>query len=109
MAYHHFAEPAKVTQALSRFLRPGGVLLIADWQPETDESAEGKDVRKVPGPPEGVPEGVVAHHHGYTESTMKSLYEAGGLTLENYLTDVGEFDMKGKICHVFVSKGVKKE
>lgn len=106
MAYHHFADPSKVTAALAEVLSPGGSLLIADFKPHSGEKSEDKaaDLALMPEKPK---DGVVAHHAGYSEDDVKKLFIDGGLELESYKHAVS-FDLWEKYMEVFVAKGVKK-
>jgi SAM-dependent methyltransferase len=108
MVYHHFAEPSKVTKALARLLRPGGVLLAADWQPASSSTTGRTSTTAMPLPASGIEDHVVTHACGYSETDVKTILEAGGLVLDVYNSNVGEYPWRDQVMKPFVAKAVNQ-
>ncbi len=63
--YHHIADPARMNASMRRSLKPGGLLAVIDFVPDSAESAD----------PEGRASG---NQHGVTSATVeRELAEAG--------------------------------
>ncbi|KZV74553.1 S-adenosyl-L-methionine-dependent methyltransferase [Peniophora sp. CONT] len=76
MAWHHFDDPDAYAEILTRFLAPGGKLLVVDHMGKpTDEGA-------LPMPDSL--KGVVPQVHGFSEERIKSSFELAGLVEVRY-------------------------
>ncbi|KAI5117255.1 hypothetical protein M0805_006418 [Coniferiporia weirii] len=93
MAYHHFSSIVDITRILAFFLKPGGMLLISDGVPSNI----------LPSP---IPDNIVAHQHGFTEATIREVFESAGLAQIGYRTAARVSDEKLDMT-VFVAKGTK--
>ncbi|KAI5117257.1 hypothetical protein M0805_006420 [Coniferiporia weirii] len=95
MAYHHFPSIEDVTRTLVFFLKPGGMLLIADRVLSYK-------------PPVPVPEieHVVPHKGGFAESTIREVFDSAGLTQFTYRQAVRASNSEREVV-VFVAKGTK--
>lgn len=109
MAYHHFESISTITRVLSFFLKPGGVLLVADLIkaqlqtliPHMDPTSTA-DLKQVTVDLKHV----VAHRGGLDESTMRSTFEEAGLS-EFAFRPCVRVTKGEKELNVFVAKGVK--
>lgn len=95
MAYHHLPFPQETTRLLAFFVKPGGTLLVADYQAEDDGTA--------------IPDthaDIVAHKAGFNEAQMKDMFDRAGLdafSLERVLSA----KMHGHGVIIFLAKGEK--
>ena len=112
MAYHHFDSISEKTNTLAYFLKPGGSLIIVDFQRLNKEdpgsAAESADTIKLGHTiTEEKYKEIVAHLSGFGEDEIRGVFEGAGLTsssYENFATARmgGFFNVK-----VFLAKGVK--
>ena len=89
MAYHHFPSVEQVTREIVEYLKPGGMLAVADIAARVHAVADGVGVRVGVGvneseseAPSIIPaeyEHLVSHTHGFTEEYMRVLFEGAGL------------------------------
>jgi 2-polyprenyl-3-methyl-5-hydroxy-6-metoxy-1,4-benzoquinol methylase len=85
MAYHHFPSVEQVTRDIVEFLKPSGMLAVADIaarvQHGADVVGDGVNESESEAPPI-IPaeyEHLVSHTHGFTEEYMRALFEGAGL------------------------------
>lgn len=83
MAYHHFPSVEQVTRDIFGFLKPSGVLAVADIaaRVQLHAAADGVNESESEAPPI-IPaeyEHLVSHTHGFTEEYMRALFEGAGL------------------------------
>ncbi|KAF9453665.1 S-adenosyl-L-methionine-dependent methyltransferase [Macrolepiota fuliginosa MF-IS2] len=70
-AYHHFASVEGITRILASFLKPGGVLIVADIiHLEEEYELPAKHGHSVP------------HKHGLSKGDMQGAFDAAGLTMK---------------------------
>jgi 2-polyprenyl-3-methyl-5-hydroxy-6-metoxy-1,4-benzoquinol methylase len=85
MAYHHFPSVEQVTRDIVGFLKPGGVLAVADiaarvqHAADSDRVGDGVSVSEAPPIIPAEYEHLVSHTHGFTEEYMRALFEGAGL------------------------------
>jgi hypothetical protein len=90
MAYHHFPSVEQVTRDIVEYLKPSGVLAVADIAARVHAAADGDGVMdgvnegkgKGEAPPPIIPaeyDHLVSHSHGFTEDYMRALFEGAGL------------------------------
>ncbi|PBK83177.1 S-adenosyl-L-methionine-dependent methyltransferase [Armillaria gallica] len=93
MAYHHLPFPQETTKRLAFFVKPGGTLLVTDYQAEDDDTA--------------LPDAhadIVAHKAGFNEEQMKEMFDRAGLdgfSLEQIISA----RMHGHGVKIFLAKG----
>jgi hypothetical protein len=100
MAYHHFASTTDTTNALVPFLNPGGVLLVADLMPPTHETTANPMV-------DDKCHAMVAHWHGFDETTMRSTFEGAGLGDFTYAMAT-DMTWDGRDLEIFLATSSKK-
>ena len=90
MAYHHFPSVEQVTRDIVEYLKPSGVLAVADIAARghvAAAAADGDGVVEVNESGGEVPqpiipaeyEHLVSHTHGFTKEYMRALFEGAGL------------------------------
>jgi hypothetical protein len=88
MAYHHFPSVEQVTRDIVEYLKPSGMLAVADIAPRVhvhaaDGDGDGDGVNESEsGVPPIIPaeyEHLVSHTRGFTEEYMRALFEGAGL------------------------------
>lgn len=98
MAYHHFPDIYSITKTLTRFLEPGGMLIVTDIaQPEEKGVLFKEEFRHI-----------VAHHEGISEDDMEAAFLGAGLEgfhMENL--DNLKARMHGKDVVFFLACGTK--
>ncbi len=95
MAYHHLPFPQETTKRLAFFVKPGGTLLVTDYQAEDDDTT--------------LPDAhadIVAHKAGFTEEQMKEMFDRAGLDAFS-LEQVISAKMHGHGVKIFLAKGEK--
>lgn len=120
MAYHHFASISEKTKTLAFFLKPGGALIVVDFQKQnlTKEDPPGSAASESPdtviklghdlgGATEEKMKEIVAHVSGFGEEEIRGAFEGAGLTSFSHENIVkarlgGFLDVK-----IFLAKGVK--
>ena len=80
MAYHHFPSVEQVTRDIVEYLKPSGVLAVADiaarvHAADGDASGDGDGAPIIPAEYEHL----VSHTRGFTEEYMRALFEGAGL------------------------------
>ena len=93
-AYHHFESIEQVTKCLAYFLKPGGSLLVVDFQKVDRDTFD--DKRRA----------VVPHMAGISEAKMKSAFEEAGLTSVTYQFAFS-MEWQGAPMADFIATGVK--
>ena len=100
MAYHHFESIQDITRKLVFFLKPGGILLIADLIKGAKQGLIAHTIG------DAVHKHVVAHPGGFVEDEICPVLEDAGLVEVTFTPRVriakGEKEM-----NVFVVKGVR--
>ncbi|KAF8496734.1 S-adenosyl-L-methionine-dependent methyltransferase [Russula emetica] len=87
MAYHHFPSVEQVTRDIVEYLKPSGILAVADIAARVHAAADGDgDGDKVNESESEAPsiipaeyEHLVSHTRGFTEEYMRTLFEGAGL------------------------------
>jgi hypothetical protein len=90
MAYHHFPSVEQVTRDIVEYLKPSGMLAVADIAARVHvHAADGVGVGVGVGVNESESEAppiipaeyehLVSHTHGFTEEYMRALFEGAGL------------------------------
>jgi len=86
MAYHHFPSVEQVTRDIVEYLKPGGMLAVADIAARVHvHAADGDGVgvnESESEAPAIIPaeyEHLVSHTRGFTEEHMRALFEGAGL------------------------------
>ncbi|KAK0455185.1 S-adenosyl-L-methionine-dependent methyltransferase [Desarmillaria tabescens] len=95
MAYHHMPFPQETTKRLAFFVKPGGILLVTDYQAEDDAT--------------GFPNthaNIVAHKAGFNEEQMKEMFDGAGLGVFS-LEKIVSAKMHGHGVKIFLAKGEK--
>lgn len=102
LGFHHFESPALTIKRLAERLNPGGVVLIIDLVADDDE--------------EGLKQSKAGHTiktHGFSEQTMKEIFEGEGLEGVGYhimqkpvKLGMGEDNLRQK--HIFLARAQKK-
>jgi 2-polyprenyl-3-methyl-5-hydroxy-6-metoxy-1,4-benzoquinol methylase len=80
MAYHHFPSVEQVTRDIVEYLKPSGILAVADIAAGV-HAADGVEVNESEAPPI-IPaeyEHLVSHSRGFTKEYMRALFEGAGL------------------------------
>ncbi|KAG2139026.1 S-adenosyl-L-methionine-dependent methyltransferase [Suillus clintonianus] len=99
-SYHHFPSIEEVTKALASYLKPGGLLLVADlMKPSSAESAQ-----------ELFPTNahhIVAHSGGFEEADIKAVFEGAGLINFAFVTAC-KAKKHGHSVQLFLASGTKK-
>jgi 2-polyprenyl-3-methyl-5-hydroxy-6-metoxy-1,4-benzoquinol methylase len=78
MAYHHFPSVEQVTRDIVEYLKPSGMLAVADIAAcvrAADGDGGGGEVPIIPAEYEHL----VSHTRGFTEEYMRALFEGAGL------------------------------
>lgn len=111
MAYHHFEDVQATTTLLASFLKPCGKLFVADSMPYNmdalKQSGLAKDLM-----PAGLTfeqaEASITHKAGFSEETMKGMFEAAGLKFK-WVPKVAtlEHPESGQTMRVFLAIGTK--
>lgn len=104
MAYHHFQDILAMTKILAFFLKPGGSLLVADFQTNDTEGHVGATAIA-----DSKWKHIVAHTGGFSNEVMKNTIEGAGLiefTIEHSIKAKG---MGAQEVNIFLAKGVKPE
>ncbi|EJD46167.1 S-adenosyl-L-methionine-dependent methyltransferase [Auricularia subglabra TFB-10046 SS5] len=103
-AFHHFANPAKVTKLLASFLRPGGALHVVDVSRDSPEGGLAPTDYEDNDTP-----GTKVHHAGFAADEITRMFEAAGLTSVEVF-DVGTFEViPGTWTKSFLAKGIKPQ
>ena len=110
MAYHHFPSVAQVTRDIFEYLKPGGMLAVADIAARVHASAaaDGHAVNESEAPAI-IPveyEHLVSHTRGFTQEFMRELFEGAGLvncTFEQFTSA----KWHGRDIDFFVATGTK--
>jgi len=89
MAYHHFPSVEQVTRDIVEYLKPSGMLAVADIAARVHRAADGDgdgdgevNESESETPPPIIPaeyQHIVSHTHGFTEEFMRALFEGAGL------------------------------
>ncbi|EPQ28848.1 uncharacterized protein PFL1_03651 [Pseudozyma flocculosa PF-1] len=125
MAFHHFADPARVASVLSGFLRSGGYLAIVDLihqdepikldepaehgQAEGHEHGHGHDHGHGHGHDQQAganKDNVIAHKHGFSRQDMLGFFEAAGLKLVE-MEKSSQFNWRGRMFDTFLAVAQK--
>lgn len=88
-AYHHFADPLKITKLLAGYLKPGGHLIIIDQIPKGGEVI-----------PDAYKSCVV--RYGFLEEDIKPYYSAAGLEFLSYV----QVESDAQDAELFIAKGI---
>ncbi|SRR6266403_112745 len=110
MAYHHFPSVEQVTRDLFEYLKPGGMLAVADIAARTHvhPAADGVGNDESDAPPI-IPaeyDHLVSHTRGFTEEYMCALFEGAGL--ENFtLEQFTSAKWHGRDIDFFLATGTK--
>ena len=95
-ALHHVDDPAKLLERLAKCLRAGGVCVVLDKAPDTDENIESTSA-------------ATEKPRAFTEAGMRQLYMAAGLggNFEYQLMRPVEFTLHGRKMNVtgFIARG----
>lgn len=91
MAYHHFPSVEQVTRDIVKYLKPGGMLAVADIAARVHAAdGDGASVEVNASGSEAPPiipaeyEHLVSHTRGFTEEYMRALFEGAGLVNFTY-------------------------
>jgi hypothetical protein len=97
MAYHHIPSISKITQRLSELLKPGGQLLVSDYELTDDNHEESK-----------YPD-IVAHPNGITCETIQTAFSGAGLDKDSFTWDIviEKAKLHGRSVRVFLAGGVR--
>jgi hypothetical protein len=97
MAYHHIPSISGITQRLSGLLKPGGQLLVSDY--ELTDGSCGKN--RYPD--------IVAHPDGITRETIQNAFSEAGLDKESFTFDtvIEKAKLHGRSVRVFLAGGVR--
>ncbi|PIL33030.1 hypothetical protein GSI_04479 [Ganoderma sinense ZZ0214-1] len=96
-SYHHFPSIAETTRVLASFLKPGGVLLVADIKAEEDGHVIFPDVHHH----------LVPHTRGLSEETMGEAFQRAGLSgFEMKESFRAKMRSTGEYVRWFVARGV---
>ena len=98
MAYHHFESIEDVTRKLVFFLKPEGVLLIADLIKGENQTLIGHGIA------DAARKHVVPHQGGFDEATIRSVFEGAGLIGVAFTPRV-RIAKEEKEMNIFVAKG----
>jgi hypothetical protein len=96
MTYHHIEALAETTAALTHFLKPGGMLLVVDQMPWTNEGKAPYEKYRH----------IFAHPNEFEEVTTRELFQGAGLKQFEY-GKVTQFEWEGMTQHLFLTRGVK--
>lgn len=112
MSYHHFGSISYVTRMLASFLKPGGYLFVADVEsvPQTSNHSESGTELEILEPifSDGVCDaGIVVHKYGFSEKSIRSVFEEAGLLGSFRYEIVTQAFKKGKAVKIFLASGVK--
>lgn len=105
MAYHHFPSVEQVTRDLVEYLKPNGVLAVADIaaRAPVHAAADGDEAPAI------IPaeyEHIVSHTRGFTDEYMRALFEGAGLvdfTIEQFTSA----KWHGRDIDFFLATGTK--
>ncbi|KAG7453119.1 hexaprenyldihydroxybenzoate methyltransferase [Guyanagaster necrorhizus] len=95
MAYHHLPFPQETTKRLTFFVKPGGTLLVTDYQAENDDAAF-----------PNAHADIVPHKTGFKEEQMKEMFDRAGLDAFS-LEKIISAKMHGHGVKIFLAKGEK--
>ncbi|KAK0210155.1 S-adenosyl-L-methionine-dependent methyltransferase [Desarmillaria ectypa] len=95
MAYHHLPFPQETTKRLAFFVKPGGTLLVTDYQAEDNDTV-------LP----NVHADIVAHKAGFNEEQMKEMFDGAELVAFS-LKNIISAKMHGHDVKIFIAKGEK--
>jgi len=97
-SYHHFESVESITRALASYLKPGGVLLVADI-------AQNVDNTEVVAHPHA---NIVAHRKGFSPAEIENVFTAAGL-VDVVVNGEAITNAKthGHDVNIFLAKGVK--
>ncbi|KAF9533653.1 S-adenosyl-L-methionine-dependent methyltransferase [Crepidotus variabilis] len=107
-AYHHIENVDGITKALSFHLKPGGVLLVADFLDLEETNRDGGSSSTTTSSGSLFPDGyqhIVAHMKGFKSDDLRKLFEGAGLTFS--IDIVTRAKLHGKDFTVFVARGQK--
>ncbi len=94
-AYHHFESINKVTNTLTYFLKPGGILIVLDGERRRCEVKE--EYRHI-----------LPHPHGMEKSDIIHALEQAGLDSVSY-EKAFDTEIFGTLVTYFIAKGVKPQ
>ncbi|KIY45509.1 S-adenosyl-L-methionine-dependent methyltransferase, partial [Fistulina hepatica ATCC 64428] len=99
-SYHHFPSIEETTVSLARFLKTGGVLMVADLlrSPNAHEIFDHGDARSEAD--------LVAHPGGFEEGTIRSAFEMAGLKSIHF-GNAATAKKNGHEVKFFIATGVK--
>lgn len=102
-AYHHFPDIEAVTKTLASYLEPGGVLIVCD------NEEKGKDIASSGTTSEEAKKSIT-HPHGFSEETVKNLFEGAGLVdfKMEHATSV-KYDSLDFGLEIFIARATKPE
>lgn len=112
MAYHHFFDVEATTKTLCFFLKPGGVLLIADQMPHDHNTLYNntKIMHDLSGhaPKEAVLSSVV-RRGGFAENEMKAVFDKVGLVDWKWVPEIAGVENEDgtKAMDIFLAIGKK--
>jgi|SRR6266852_1423804 len=75
MAYHHFPSVEQVTRDIVEYLKPSGMLAVADIATRVHAADQDGNVPIIPAEYEHL----VSHTRGFTEEYMRALFQGAGL------------------------------
>lgn len=101
LSYHHLTSPDEMTRILSKFLVPGGLIMVIDFMPGTGI----EDIRNKAAVDDY--KHIIAHMKGFPEEQMRTIYEAGEIELKSYKFAF-EMLFKGVESNCFIAVGQKK-
>jgi SAM-dependent methyltransferase len=76
LGFHHFDDPALAAKRLAERLRPGGVLVIADFYPHGHSDVKSPATHTVT-------------HHGFSEEQIKVMFENAGVGKDFAMEELG--------------------
>ncbi|KAJ7574025.1 S-adenosyl-L-methionine-dependent methyltransferase [Mycena floridula] len=94
LAYHHFPSIEKMTAILRFFVKPGGSILVADYEAQEEVG------------PGGAYADIVPHPSGFSPLTMREIFEKAELT-DVAVEIVTKAKLHGRDVSVFLAKGTK--
>lgn len=97
MAYHHILDISQITQKLFSFLRPGGQLLVADYELLDLEGS----------PPDDKYSDIVAHPSGIVRPTIWAAFSQAGLEKLTWETVIEHAKLHGRSVRVFLAGGTR--
>jgi SAM-dependent methyltransferase len=93
VGFHHFSDVQLATKRLAERLKPGGVLLIVDF---LTHAPEDKYLYKD-----------IISHHGFSEETVKGLFDGAGLQDFDLVVDKEPWPVHEKARTGFMARGRK--